>query len=102
MISSEDAAQNAPLQFDQRLHFLLILFVRIFRVTIIVNFMNWPLPLPGLIQQTTFTTPWANSADNKLMTFFLIFPRKQVLTFHANCLQFAWNVKTCFLKKNKK
>ena len=34
--------------------------------------------------------------------FFLSFPRKQNLTFHANCLQwrqFAWNVKTCFLGK---
>ena len=30
---------------------------------------------------------------------FLIFPRKQDLTFHANCLQFAWNVKSCFKKK---
>ena len=31
--------------------------------------------------------------------------RKQVLIFHANCLyqrQFAWNVKTCFLKKKKR
>ena len=26
----------------------------------------------------------ANSADDKLMIFFLIFPRKQDLTFHAN------------------
>ena len=34
-----------------------------------------------------------------------IFPKKPVLTFHANCLQwrpFAWNVKSCFLGKNKK
>ena len=31
---------------------------------------------------------------------FLVFPRKQDLTFHANCLcwrQFACNVKTCFM-----
>ena len=27
---------------------------------------------------------WANSANNKLMIFFRIFPRKQNLTFHAN------------------
>ena len=39
----------------------------------------------------TFTSYWANSADNKLeiffffFFFFLIFPRKQDLTFHANC-----------------
>ena len=46
---------------------------------------------------------WANSADDKLI-FFLFFPRKLILTFHANCLlrkQFAWNVKPYFLKKNK-
>ena len=32
-------------------------------------------------------------------------PRKQVLTFHANCLhwrQFAWKVKSCFLGKIRK
>ena len=50
--------------------------------------------------------------------FFLIFPRKQNLTFHANCLhwkqnltfhanclcwrQFAWNVKFCFLGNIRK
>ena len=36
---------------------------------------------------------------------FLIFPRKQDLTFQANCLlrrQFAWNVKSCFLGKIRK
>ena len=36
---------------------------------------------------------------------FLIFPRKQDLTFHANCLlrrQFAWNVISCFLRKIRK
>ena len=44
----------------------------------------------------TFTTLWANSADDKLMIwwyFFFIFPRKQDQTFHANCLhwrKFAW------------
>ena len=36
---------------------------------------------------------------------FLIFPSKQDLTFHANCLlrrQFTWNVKSCFLRKIRK
>ena len=36
---------------------------------------------------------------------FLIFPRKQDMTFHANCLlrrQFAWNVISCFLGKIRK
>ena len=47
----------------------------------------------------TFTTLWANSSDKKL----IFFPRKQHLTFHANCLrQFAWNVKSCFLGKIRK
>ena len=32
---------------------------------------------------------------------FLIFPRKQELTFHANC-QFVWNVISCFLRKIRK
>ena len=37
--------------------------------------------------------------------FFLFFPRKQDLTFHANYLlrrQFAWNVKSCFPGKIRK
>ena len=37
--------------------------------------------------------------------FFLFFPEKKDLTFHANCLlrrQFAWNVKSCFLGKIRK
>ena len=36
---------------------------------------------------------------------FLIFPRKQDMTFHANChlrRQFAWNVISCFLGKIRK
>ena len=36
---------------------------------------------------------------------FLIFLRKQDMTFHANCLlrrQFAWNVISCFLRKIRK
>ena len=37
-------------------------------------------------KQFTFPTLWAFSADDKLMIFFLFFPRKQDLTFLANCL----------------
>ena len=51
------------------------------------------LPHSRLIQQ------W--QIDN----IFLIFPRKQDLTFHANCLhwrQFAWTVKSCFPGKIRK
>ena len=34
-----------------------------------------------------FTKLLANSADYKSLIVFLFFPRKQDLTFHANCLQ---------------
>ena len=60
--------------------------------TLFIWSCSYPLPLSGLIQQTT---NWQ---------LFLIFARKQVLTFHANCLQwrqFARNAKTCFLRKKK-
>ena len=46
-------------------------------------------------QYLTFINLWANSSDDKFI-FFLIFPRKQDLTFHANCLQ------SCFLVKIRK
>ena len=32
----------------------------------------------------TFTTFWANSADNKLTIFFLVFPETEALMFRAN------------------
>ena len=41
----------------------------------------------------------------QIYNIFLIFSRKQALTFHANCLhekQFAWNVKGHFWRKTKK
>ena len=37
-----------------------------------------------IVLSLTFTTLWANSAEDKLMIFYIIFPRKQVLTIHAN------------------
>ena len=58
-----------------------------------------------LLQKHTYINlchSWANSADDKLMIFFLLFPSKQILAGYANCLQwrqFAWNVKICFLGK---
>ena len=43
----------------------------------------------------TFTTLWANSADDKLMIFFLFFTRKQSLTVHRKLsrdnLHEVWN-----------
>ena len=70
------------------------------------SFFKWIRVMFWLIE-LLFTTLWANSAVNKLVTFFQIgdifyFPRKQDLIFHANFLhwgQFAWNVKSTFLGK---
>ena len=48
--------------------------------------------MPCISNPLTFTTDWANSADDKLVIFFLTFSKKQDLTFHPNCLywrQFA-------------
>ena len=50
----------------------------------------------------TFTTLWAFSAKDKLMIFFLFFPKKQDLTFHANCLQICIKHHILFPGKNKK
>ena len=53
----------------------------------------------------TLSTPGKNFSRRHFEIFFLIFPRKQNLTFHANCLQwrqFAWNVKFCYLGKIRK
>ena len=57
----------------------------------------------------TFTTLWANSAEDKLIICFLIWPKKQDSTFHAKCLQwrqywrqFACKVKPCFLGNIRK
>ena len=46
-----------------------------------------------------------NFSRQHCKTFFLIFPRKYALAFHAICLlrrQFAWNANACFLRKKKK
>ena len=54
----------------------------------------------GLLKFPFFALWVKFSADDILKYFFS--PRKQDLTFHANCLQwrkFAWNVKSCFLVK---
>ena len=64
------------------------------------NACTWRMCL-GCLVELTFTTLWTNSADDKL----IFFPRKKDLTFHANCLhwrQFAWNVKSYFLRKIRK
>ena len=64
----------------------------------------FPLPLIGNLHRKL--AYWVkNSTDDILKYFFLIFPRKQDLTFHANCpqsRQFACNVKAYFLGKIRK
>ena len=40
--------------------------------------------------KVTLTTRWVDWANDKLMAFFSYFPRKQHLTFYANCLQ--WKI----------
>ena len=45
---------------------------------------------------------WYNLADDTLIKLLFLFFRKQILTFHTNCLhlrQIAWNVRACFLRK---
>ena len=47
--------------------------------------------------------PYLKILTNNILKYF--FPRKQELTFHANCLQwrqFAWNVEPCLLGKIRK
>ena len=49
-----------------------------------------------VIESLTLSMLGKISEDN-ILKYFFYFPRKQDLTFHANCLlrrQFAWNVKT--------
>ena len=54
-----------------------------------------------LFQQHLTVTSLGKCSRRQIDDIFLIFPRKQVLTFHAKCLHywrhFAGNVKSCFL-----
>ena len=62
--------------------------------------LSWAwLPLFNLYHSLGIFSRW------QIDDIFLIFPRKQDLTFDANCLlrrQFAWNVISCFLGKIRK
>ena len=64
------------------------------------NFMWKLLPFEVYLFSITFTTLWANSADDKLVIFFLIFPRKQAFACHANCL--PWHVIANLVAKIRK
>ena len=55
--------------------------------------------LAGYYACGTFIAPWVKNWAEDIFKYFL-FPRKEVLTFYANCLhwrQLACNVKTCLL-----
>ena len=57
------------------------------------------------VNSLTLSTLGKIFSRRQIDDIFLIFPRKQDLTFQANCLlrrQFAWNVKSCFLGKIRK
>ena len=41
---------------------------------------------------------WVKVSADKFVIFFLIFPRKQALTFHANCPQ--WRQFACMKSQN--
>ena len=78
-------------------------FLKVYATGLFIT--NYPL---------TFTNLLATSADDKLVIFFLSpslkkkkkkKKKKKNFTFHANCpkwIQFAWFVKSCFLKKRIK
>ena len=54
---------------------------------------------------TTGLALWVKSSADDILNLFSYFSQTQNLNVHANCLhcrQFAWNVKTCFLGKNRK
>ena len=53
--------------------------------------------IPGM--SLTFTTLWANSADDKLIFFLFCFPRKQNLIFHGDNL---YEMSFFFWKKKEK
>ena len=48
----------------------------------------------------TFTTPWANSADDKLMIFFLFSPTK--IGFDISCKLSSKETKPIFWENKKK
>ena len=71
---------------------------RIWQSFLNVFLKNWYLKLSVCLSLGQFSR-W------QISDIFFIFPRKQDLQFHTNCLQwrkFAWNVKYCFLGKIRK
>ena len=57
------------------------------------------------INNLTLIAFWVKFSADDILKYFLLFPRKQDLTFDANCLHWrhlAWTVKACFLGGKKK
>ena len=81
----------------QKLFLQMFYFSQIFRFSV-YNFQS----------KLTFTTPWTNSADDKLIFFIIFFsPENRDWNFmqivsNVQWRQFAWTVKSCFLEKNNK
>ena len=80
-----------PKEFVRMSRWRKIFAVRVcLRRRTLVHFVSF---LPGMISRTrivtiTFTTLWTNMAGEKLTIFFIIFFRKEDLTFLANFLPF--------------
>ena len=75
---------------------LIILFLFVTHVCILLFLLSWILYVCIL-----FTTLWANSADDKLMIFFVIFQEnRHRLIFHADYLLRRWS--SYFLGKTRK
>ena len=87
-------------------HFCVIMMILCCYVMILGCYIDKLLPLSGHIQQRT--NCWIVYAREQFSFFspeYRIWRFMQIVTnlmFHANCLQcrqFAWNVKSCFLRK---
>ena len=88
-----------------------VIKIHVFQTSIKVM-MTWCFKFLLII--STFATFWSNSADDVLKYFSYFSPENRIWhfmqteqdkTFHANCLimrQFAWNIKSCFLGKQRK
>ena len=113
---------DLPLYFTSRVYSVLASSMQTMKALIrpcIYEALSGPLPFAYMIKSLQAghgsykreSSPLTLSTLGKIFTrwhfeiFFLIFLRKQDMTFHANCLlwrQFAWTVKSCFLGKIRK
>ena len=80
-------SEPGPQLFVYDLSAYFIIALQLYLWNTLFQFMEHLVPKIWPYLCLTFTTLWANSANSKLMIFFLRFPRKQDLKFHANYLQ---------------